>query len=76
MRSRTVCSETSSQIARSSACPQPRQNRHQAFRLWQRSWKTVENESVAAMQTQPVFNQFNDNFVGNEAAVLDDFGGF
>src|SRR5882724_13322870 len=30
---------------------------------------------MAAMQAQPILNQFNDNFVRNQTAVLDDFGG-
>src|SRR4029453_17487284 len=44
-------------------CPTPAQNRHQTLRLGQRPWKTVKNESVTAVQTQPIFNQFNDDFI-------------
>ena len=30
---------------------------------------------MAAVQTQPILNQFNDNFIRNQTAVLDDFSG-
>ena len=56
MRSRTVCSETSSHIAKSKAVRSRAKNRRQAFGLPQRPGKTVKYESVAAMQAQPVFD--------------------
>src|SRR6266536_127459 len=54
---------------------QPRQDRHQTLRLWQRPGKTVEYKPVATVQAQPVFDEFDDNFVRDETAVLDHFGG-
>src|SRR6266568_671207 len=56
--------------------PQPGQDRHQALRLGQRSGKPIEHEAMSAVQTQPVFDQSNDDLVRDQIAVLDDFSGF
>jgi hypothetical protein len=54
---------------------QPRQDRHQTLGLGQGSRKTIKDEPVSSVQAQPIFNKFNDDFVRNQAAVLDDLSG-
>src|SRR5687767_15193545 len=48
----------------------PDQNVLQTLRLRDRSWESIENKSVAAMQPQPVFNQLHDDLVGHQPAVV------
>src|SRR6266566_1682363 len=55
------------------SCAQSRQDRRQTFSLWEGSGKTVKDESMAAVQAQPVFDQFNNDFVRNEVAALQHF---
>jgi hypothetical protein len=55
---------------------QPGQDRHQTLRLRQRSGKPIKHKSVPAMQAQPVFDEFNDDFVRNQIAMLNDFSSF
>src|SRR6478672_1931400 len=51
------------------------QNAMQRFRLRNRARKTVEDEAVRAVQTDPVFDQLDDDLVRNEFAVFGLFRG-
>src|SRR3954468_10519668 len=48
----------------------PGQNGVQAFSLRQSARESVEHEPGTAMQTQPVFDQADDDFVRNQSALL------
>ena len=52
----------------------PGKNRRQTFGLWHRSRKPIENETVPAVQPQPVFNQFTIDFIRDQSAMLMIFG--
>ena len=52
----------------------PLQNRLQAFRLRDRARKSIEHKPVPAMQAQPVFDQFDDDLVRNQSAMLRGLG--
>src|SRR5438034_7822789 len=55
------------------SCAQPRQDRRQTFSLWEGSRKTVKDESMAPVQPQPAFDQYNNDSIRNQAAALQHF---
>src|SRR6266568_5381280 len=55
------------------SCAQPRQDRRQTFSLWEGPGKAVKDESMAAVQAQPVLDQFNNDFIRNQVAALQYF---
>ena len=50
--------------------PKTSQNVPQAFRLRDRAREAIENKPMATVQPQPVFDEFNNNLVGNQFAML------
>src|SRR5437764_11800279 len=50
------------------------ENRGETLRLWHGAGKPIENKSVRAVQSQPVFNQLHDRCVRNEPASLNNLG--
>lgn len=52
------------------------QNVLEAFGLRHRARESIKNKAMPAMQTQPILDQLDDDFVGHESTVLRCLGRF
>ena len=52
----------------------PGENRGQAFGLWNRARESIKDKTVRAMQAQPIFDQFYNCRIRDQATPLNNLG--